>query len=44
LFSTYIGENNHLLETEGFACALYTHQEELIQIASKFKIHKMKAI
>ena len=40
-FFKYIRENEHLLETEGSPCALFSHQEELTLIASKFKASKV---
>jgi hypothetical protein len=39
-FFKYIRENEHLLETEGSPCALFSHQEELGIIATKFKAKK----
>ncbi len=40
-FFKYIRENEHLLETEGSPCALFSHQEELALIAFKFKASKV---
>ena len=43
-FFKYIRENEHLLEIEGSPCALFSHQEELTLIASKFKASKVATL
>ena len=39
-FFRYMRENEHLLETEGSPCALFSHQEELGRIVVKYKAIK----
>lgn len=43
-FFKYIRENEHLLETKGSPCALFSHQEELVSIATKFKVRNTSVI